>query len=135
MTRVGSFPIRYGSSSATACAQVRARPSRIGSPNPTSPSSVWILRNRERGLTRSEERRVGEEGRSRGAPDHLKKKKRNSNVFRYIKNYMMLRKIINDVLLGRQNILSHKITLLAKKVDSIYTYIAREHYITDIMYV
>src|SRR2546426_12205783 len=27
-------------------------------------------------LMRSEERRVGEEGRSRGAPDHLKKKKR-----------------------------------------------------------
>src|SRR2546428_12712402 len=32
---------------------------------------------------RSEERRVGEEGRSRGAPDHLKKKKRRRVFFFY----------------------------------------------------
>src|SRR2546429_2348797 len=31
---------------------------------------------RQQRLLRSEERRVGEEGRSRGSPDHLKKKKK-----------------------------------------------------------
>src|ERR1022692_1916774 len=31
--------------------------------------------------TRSEERRVGKEGRFRGAPDHLKKKKRHAIIF------------------------------------------------------
>src|SRR5256885_9721477 len=34
-------------------------------------------RNRRRGGKRSGERRVGEKSRSRGGPDHLKKKKRN----------------------------------------------------------
>src|SRR2546429_8281532 len=37
------------------------------------PSACWRRRLRPR----SGERRVGEEGRSRGGPDHLKKKKRN----------------------------------------------------------
>src|SRR2546429_8730870 len=35
----------------------------------------------EAGLFRSEERRVGEEGRSRGAPHHLKKKKKVERVW------------------------------------------------------
>src|SRR2546430_15760681 len=35
---------------------------------------------RRRGLARSGERRGGEEGRSRWAPDHLKKKKKKSKV-------------------------------------------------------
>src|SRR5262245_4918552 len=52
-TRVGSSPISQGSSSCTAVWQVRARPSRRGSPRPTIPSSVVILRKSQRGLTRN----------------------------------------------------------------------------------
>src|SRR3712207_9589245 len=37
------------------------------------PSGTWTGRSAR--AARSEERRVGEEGRSRGAPDHLKKNK------------------------------------------------------------
>src|SRR5262249_53781888 len=48
----GSLPIRYGSISLTAVAQVSARPSVIGSPSPTTPALVWTLRNSQRGLTR-----------------------------------------------------------------------------------
>src|SRR5260370_38308900 len=33
---------------------------------------------------RSEERRVGEEGRSRGSPDHLKKKRKTTEVQRHV---------------------------------------------------
>src|SRR5262245_48887395 len=51
-TRVGSSPTSQGSSSWTAVAHVCARPSRIGSPSPTMPASVWTLRKSQRGLTR-----------------------------------------------------------------------------------
>src|SRR5947209_4682731 len=51
--RRGSWPTRYSASSATASATVRARPSRIGSPRPTRPSSVYIFRNSQRGLTKN----------------------------------------------------------------------------------
>src|SRR5256885_15800620 len=43
----------------------------------TDPNLSTLLDYRYRTL-RSEERRVGEEGRSRWAPDHLKKKKKNA---------------------------------------------------------
>src|SRR2546427_10749140 len=60
----------------------RARPSKSGddvatlaiSLMRTSPSLIWPAMANAMAM-RSEERRVGEEGRSRGAPDHLKKKK------------------------------------------------------------
>src|SRR2546423_11709758 len=42
---------------------------------PVCPTHVRVDGNRCPWLARSEERRVGEEGRSRWAPDHLKKKK------------------------------------------------------------
>src|SRR5579875_1219545 len=44
--------MRYGAISLTASAQVLARPSRIGSPNPVMPALVWIFKNNQRGLTR-----------------------------------------------------------------------------------
>src|SRR5256885_17145700 len=43
-------------------------------------------RRRGTGGRRSEERRVGKEGRSRGAPDHLKKKKKKQEETRSIRH-------------------------------------------------
>src|SRR5256886_15459432 len=45
-------------------------------PAPTTPP-FWRRRRKRAPSARSGERRVGEEGRSRWAPDHLKKKKEN----------------------------------------------------------
>src|SRR2546429_5369642 len=55
---------------------------------------------------RSEERRVGEEGRSRGAPDHLKKKKKKCRVAILMnKEYARLMKCLSvcDVLLSNDD--------------------------------
>src|SRR5256885_9881494 len=49
-----------------------SRPSRPSHPLQTHPSNSRFRAS----TSRSEERRVGEEGRSRWAPDHLKKKKK-----------------------------------------------------------
>src|SRR6185312_410811 len=50
--RAGSLPISCSPISATAASTLRARPSTTGSPQPTRPSSVSILRNIQRGATR-----------------------------------------------------------------------------------
>src|SRR5256885_10440338 len=50
--------------------------SRNHHPGPLAGMRVLELAQIMAGPTRSEERRVGEEGRSRGSPDHLKKKKK-----------------------------------------------------------
>jgi hypothetical protein len=52
LMRIGSLPSNDSPISATAASTLRARPSTTGSPQPARPSSVWILRNIQRGATR-----------------------------------------------------------------------------------
>src|SRR5256885_8327300 len=57
----------------------RALGRRVGRFTQRGTSGLWLLEPLSGSSNRSEEGRVGEEGRSRGGPDHLKKKKTNNN--------------------------------------------------------
>src|SRR2546422_9140451 len=68
-------PLRYGTTRLE-----RKVPLMITLPPPAGRNSHGPLSGSPRPLPRSEERRVGEEGRSRGSPYHLKKKKTSSDA-------------------------------------------------------
>src|SRR5258705_10997915 len=67
----------FGGEVAGPAAGKEQRPVKIGSAG----DAAYIMKNASKGIgvPRSEERRGGEEGRSRGSPDHLKKKKKDKD--------------------------------------------------------
>src|SRR2546425_13037022 len=73
----------------------------------------------EKVVSRSEERRVGEEGRSRGGPYHLKKKNRNNYKKQsHIYNYVMLQDL--DVWSGVVNhLVKLEYTMRGKNCDCV----------------